>query len=170
MKTHPEQHDDEVFIGNFDPKNVDSTLIPVLLPTKRLGKIPLKADGTPWHNPDTVPLFVKRFTVEELIANAGDELEKDRWILTLELGRTPLHRPSDMPMVILPKEAILALRSIVCTRNRMGGALYWNVSNDEACQVANHALKLGVAYDEIAEILGQENFMEILTPKCKDYG
>jgi hypothetical protein len=50
------------------------------------------------------------------------------------------------------------LRLQVSIRDRMGGSTYWNITNDEACRIARHALRLGGMYAEIGKILGEGNF------------
>jgi len=52
------------------------------------------------------------------------------------------------------KEALLAeLKEHVRVRNKMGGALYWNVLNDECLQIAEKCLSLGCDREEIDKIL-----------------
>lgn len=47
-----------------------------------------------------------------------------------------------------------ALQKTVATRNVMGGALYWNILNEQACEIANRLLALGVDADKIRTISG----------------
>lgn len=50
-----------------------------------------------------------------------------------------------------------AVRFQVGVRNTMGGAMYWNVCNDEACICASHALALGADRKELEVLLGAGN-------------
>ncbi len=43
-------------------------------------------------------------------------------------------------------------------RDQMGGALYFNILNDECCQIANKCLTAGCDKVEIEAILGKGNF------------
>lgn len=46
------------------------------------------------------------------------------------------------------------LKERVRLRDQMGGALYWNMLNDECCQIANKCLDLGVDRSALNSILG----------------
>jgi hypothetical protein len=50
------------------------------------------------------------------------------------------------------------LKSTTSTRNTMGGAMYWNILNDEACAIGNRLTELGMARPEVAKIIGEDNF------------
>lgn len=56
------------------------------------------------------------------------------------------------------KSGMAKLRSRVETRDQMGGALYWNILNDEACAIATKLVHLGVPRAELADILGAGNY------------
>jgi hypothetical protein len=51
-------------------------------------------------------------------------------------------------------ELMAELKEHVSLRNQMGGALYWNIINDECCQIANKCQALGGDRQEISKILG----------------
>lgn len=50
------------------------------------------------------------------------------------------------------------LNKKVKLRDSMGGALYWNVMNDECCKLANKCRDTGIEHTTIAEILGKGTF------------
>ena len=50
------------------------------------------------------------------------------------------------------------LKSKVSLRDRMGGALYWNVLNDECCQLADKCVFAGCDRNDIRKILGEGTF------------
>ncbi len=56
------------------------------------------------------------------------------------------------------EEAMKLLREQVRLRNQMGGKLYFDVLNDECCQLGNRARELGGSYAEIADTIGRQNF------------
>lgn len=57
------------------------------------------------------------------------------------------------------KEKLLnELKSKVKIRNQMSGALYYNMLNDECCQLANKCLSLGCNREQVSEILGHGTF------------
>jgi len=65
----------------------------------------------------------------------------------------------EVSLAIETKEALLEkLKKKVSLRNQMGGALYWNVCNDECCQIANECLTAGGDRTEIEAILGPGTF------------
>jgi hypothetical protein len=59
------------------------------------------------------------------------------------------------------EQALEELRQKVNLRNQMGGALYYNILNDECCQLANSCAKLGCDRKEIERILGAGTFSYI---------
>ncbi|HYE80854.1 MAG TPA: hypothetical protein VEG39_01670 [Clostridia bacterium] len=46
------------------------------------------------------------------------------------------------------------LKEHVKVRNKMSGALYWNILNDECCSIANKCVNLGGDKQVISHILG----------------
>jgi len=56
------------------------------------------------------------------------------------------------------KEGMELLKKAVDVRNTMGGSMYWNMLNDEACNIGSKILKLGGDYEKIADMIGRENF------------
>lgn len=60
--------------------------------------------------------------------------------------------------VITPEQGLDELRKRVDIRNRMGGALYYNILNDECCQLATSCARLGCNREEIKKILGPGTF------------
>lgn len=56
------------------------------------------------------------------------------------------------------KEAMDELKEKVRQRDRMGGALWWNILNAECCSIANKCAELGANIAEIEEILGKGTF------------
>ena len=56
------------------------------------------------------------------------------------------------------EELFEKLKKRVSMRNQMGGALYWNILNDECCQIANNCLAAGLNRSEIESILGDGTF------------
>ncbi len=55
-------------------------------------------------------------------------------------------------------ELLEELRKHVGVRNKMGGAMYWNILNDECCEIANRCAAAGVDRDTIGDILGKGNY------------
>jgi len=53
------------------------------------------------------------------------------------------------------EEALTALEKHVKVRNKMCGALWYNVINDECCKIANKCAELGADRNEITKILGE---------------
>ncbi len=53
---------------------------------------------------------------------------------------------------------IKALKDRVSMRNKMCGNLWYNILNDECCQIANRCLELGADKSELDLILGQDTF------------
>jgi hypothetical protein len=62
---------------------------------------------------------------------------------------------------ITPEQALEELRQKVNIRDQMGGALYYNILNDECCQYANKCVSLGCDKAEIEKILGSGTFSYI---------
>jgi hypothetical protein len=60
--------------------------------------------------------------------------------------------------VLTPEQALDELRERVNIRSRMGGALYYNILNDECCQLATNCARLGCNREEIKKILGPDTF------------
>lgn len=56
------------------------------------------------------------------------------------------------------EEALEQLKKSVEIRNQMGGALYWNILNDECCEMANKCLALGIDRSKISFLLGEGNY------------
>lgn len=55
-------------------------------------------------------------------------------------------------------EQLEKLKAHVDLRDKMGGALYYNILNDECCQMANECLEQGCSKSEIDQILGKGTF------------
>jgi hypothetical protein len=53
-----------------------------------------------------------------------------------------------------PESMLQKLRERVRIRDQMGGALYYNVLNDECCQIANKCAELGCDQAVVSAILG----------------
>jgi hypothetical protein len=56
------------------------------------------------------------------------------------------------------EEVFEQLKKSVGIRNQMGGAMYWNILNDECCAIANKCIALGVDRSEITSLLGEGNY------------
>ncbi len=56
------------------------------------------------------------------------------------------------------EEGITRLKQVVQTRDAMGGAMYFNIMNDDACELANQLLQRGADGTQLADIVGKENF------------
>lgn len=56
------------------------------------------------------------------------------------------------------EEVFEQLKQSVGVRNQMGGAMYWNILNDECCEIANKCLALGIDRSEITPLLGEGNY------------
>lgn len=50
------------------------------------------------------------------------------------------------------------LKKIVGIRDKMGGSLYFNIMNDDACQLASQLSARGADRKILSEILGTGNF------------
>ena len=45
------------------------------------------------------------------------------------------------------------LKTVVSMRNRMGGALYWNIVNDRCIEIADKLYAMGASREQIVAIL-----------------
>jgi len=62
-------------------------------------------------------------------------------------------RTIDEALKLDTKESLLAeLKEHVAVRSKMGGALYWNVINDECLKIAEKCLSLGCNRQEVGKI------------------
>ena len=52
------------------------------------------------------------------------------------------------------EEGLEKLKDAVLLRNQMGGALYWNIINDNCIEIAVKLENLGVERSELTEIMG----------------
>ncbi len=59
--------------------------------------------------------------------------------------------PEDKTLEELTEE----LKSHVVIRDKMCGAMYWNILNDECCKMANKCVAMGGDRNEISQILGE---------------
>lgn len=53
------------------------------------------------------------------------------------------------------EDGIESLKQLVSLRDKMGGAMYWNILNDDCCELANILQKMGVDRTVISEILSK---------------
>lgn len=53
------------------------------------------------------------------------------------------------------EDGIKNLKEAVELRDKMGGAMYWNMMNDDCVEIANKVRRLGAADSEISAILGE---------------
>lgn len=51
------------------------------------------------------------------------------------------------------EQGLEKLKETVAIRNNMGGALYWNIVNDDCLEIADKLFDMGVSMSEIQEIL-----------------
>lgn len=51
------------------------------------------------------------------------------------------------------EQGLEKLKETVSIRNQMGGALYWNIVNDDCLEIADKLFDMGVTSSEIKEIL-----------------
>lgn len=51
------------------------------------------------------------------------------------------------------EQGLKKLKETVSIRNQMGGALYWNIVNDDCLEIADKLFDMGVTSSEIREIL-----------------
>jgi hypothetical protein len=56
------------------------------------------------------------------------------------------------------EEALEQLKKTVNTRDKMCGVMYWNILNDECCEIANRCLELGIDRNAIVSLLGEGNY------------
>ena len=56
------------------------------------------------------------------------------------------------------EDGIEKLKAGVSIRNQMGGAMYFNILNDDCCKIANKLLRMGADRKTLGEILGDNNF------------
>ena len=56
------------------------------------------------------------------------------------------------------EEGMAALKKAVSLRDQMGGALYYNILNEDCCAIANKLTRLGADRAEIRTILGEGTF------------
>lgn len=47
------------------------------------------------------------------------------------------------------------LKQVISIRNKMGGALYWNIMNDDCIEIALKLQSMGVSSDEINAIINE---------------
>lgn len=55
------------------------------------------------------------------------------------------------------EQGIARLRDVCASRDRMCGDLYFNVLNDDACELASQLSKRGADRDLLHDILGHKN-------------
>lgn len=56
------------------------------------------------------------------------------------------------------EEGIKALKEAVAIRDRMGGAMFYNILNDDCCSIANKLVSMGANREEIGQILGKGTY------------
>lgn len=56
------------------------------------------------------------------------------------------------------EEGIEKLKAAVKLRDQMGGAMYFNIMNEDCCEIAAAVAKKGGTRHELGEILGWDNF------------
>lgn len=57
------------------------------------------------------------------------------------------------------EEGLEKLKDAVSIRDKMSGSLYWNILNEDCCEIANEIRKNHGRREEIGEILGEGNFV-----------
>lgn len=57
------------------------------------------------------------------------------------------------------EEGLEQLKKAVAIRNKMGGAMFWNIMNDDCCEIANSIRQKFGRREEIGEILGEGNYV-----------
>lgn len=57
------------------------------------------------------------------------------------------------------EEGLEKLKDAVSIRDKMGGAMYWNILNDDCCEIANAIRQQYGRREEIGEILGEGNYV-----------
>ena len=60
--------------------------------------------------------------------------------------------------VTTKEEAIKLLKETAKTRDQMSGAMYFNMLNNDCCEISNKAKSLGADHNELVDIVGRENF------------
>lgn len=50
------------------------------------------------------------------------------------------------------------LKKAVQLRDQMGGALYFNMMNDDCCELGNKLVEMGANKEEIGKLIGKENY------------
>ena len=60
--------------------------------------------------------------------------------------------------LISKEEVFEKLKKSINTRNQMGGAMYWNILNDECCEIANKCLELGIDRSKLTPLIGEGNY------------
>lgn len=55
------------------------------------------------------------------------------------------------------EEGIERLKKTVAMRDKMSGGMYFNIMNDDACELASQLVKRGANREEIHLIIGKEN-------------
>jgi hypothetical protein len=63
--------------------------------------------------------------------------------------------------IVSLKNAMEMLLRRVAIRDQMGGALYWNILNEECCLIADRCAVLGGDKRKIGSILGEGNFTSL---------
>lgn len=53
------------------------------------------------------------------------------------------------------EEGISALKKAVDLRDQMGGAMYYNMLNDDCCEIARKLKSMGANTAELSQILGE---------------
>lgn len=56
------------------------------------------------------------------------------------------------------EDGLKQLEKAVEIRDQMGGAMHWNILNDDCCTIANELVRLGANRQELGDIIGQGNF------------
>jgi hypothetical protein len=57
------------------------------------------------------------------------------------------------------EEGLEKLKHAVSIRDKMRGAMYWNILNDDCCEIANAIREKYGRREEIGEILGNGNYI-----------
>ena len=55
------------------------------------------------------------------------------------------------------EEGMKKLKEAVSIRDQMGGAMYFNMLNEDCCAIANKLSSMGADRQEISNLLGKEN-------------
>jgi hypothetical protein len=56
------------------------------------------------------------------------------------------------------EQGIEKLKQAVEIRDKMGGAMYFNMLNDDCCEIANRLTAMGADKKEIGNIIGKDNY------------